>query len=333
MRRGDAAARRGEKFGEMRAARVTYLCSACLLYRDRTESRFVWGKFHLLSLSRCLAPGIGVTYPRIFFSRTSGGHVRILLICPIPLEYTSCRSALSLRDGAPLLGCRTARGSAAKAEILAVETGPAKARAAATTAAAAAEFQPDLVLDSGTCGALDGDMIVHGVVLATSCLEFDISGNGLPHRVIPEMRLPSALELIPRRESQKLMRALTELGKDGGLHVRSGIQASGELFIQSLQVRESLFAVTGALACNWETAGVFIAALRSRLPPLSVRIVSDLGDEDALRDFRRNARRASHLLYQFLAQALEAGWFASFQEHWRGVSHAHVERLPQRVLP
>jgi len=218
-------------------------------------------------------------------------------------------------------------------DILAVESGPAKARAAATTAAAAAEFQPDLVLDSGTCGALDGDLIVNGVILATSCLEFDISGNGLPHRIIPEMRLPAALEIIPRRESQKLMRSLTEQGKDSGLHVRSGIQASGELFIQSTQVRESLFAVTGALGCNWETAGVFIAALRSRLPPLSLRIVSDLGDEDALRDFRHNARRSSQLLYRFIADALEAGWFASFHEQWRGVSRAHVDRLPQRVLP
>ena len=34
--------------------------------RDRTESRFVWGKFHLLSLPLCLTLGIGVTYPHIF---------------------------------------------------------------------------------------------------------------------------------------------------------------------------------------------------------------------------------------------------------------------------
>jgi adenosylhomocysteine nucleosidase len=259
--------------------------------------------------------------------------VRILLICPIPLEYTSCRSALSLRDASAVLGCRAARGSVAKVDIMAVETGPAKARAASGTVAATAEFQPDLVVDTGTCGALDGDLIVNGIILATSCLEYDISGNGLPHRIIPEMKLPSAFDMMPRREGQRLMRSLTELGKDQGLYVRAGIQASGELFIQSLQVRESLFALSGALACNWETAGVFIAALRSSVPPLSLRIISDLGDEDALRDFRRNARRGSQALYRFLRDALEDGWFSAFNEQWKSVPHGQRERMPQRVLP
>ena len=57
----------------MRSARVTIPASRCLLYRDRTESRFVWGKFHLLSLSRCLARGIGVTYPHIFVQKQLRG--------------------------------------------------------------------------------------------------------------------------------------------------------------------------------------------------------------------------------------------------------------------
>jgi adenosylhomocysteine nucleosidase len=259
--------------------------------------------------------------------------VRVLLVCPIPLEYTSCRAALSLREAPPVLGCRVARGFAGSADVMAVESGPAKARAAAATVASADRFQPDLVVDTGTCGALDGEMIVGTVVLGTSCLEYDISGYGLPHRIIPEMKLPSVFELFPRRESQDLSRAFTEQGKDHGLHVRSGIQACGEFFIQSVEVRESLHAVSGAIACSWEAAGVFVAALRSQVPPLSIRVVSDLGDEDALRDFRRNARRCSQGLYRFIADTLESGWFASVYEKWKGAPRGHAERLPQRVLP
>jgi adenosylhomocysteine nucleosidase len=259
--------------------------------------------------------------------------VRVLLICPIPLEFTACRSALALRDAGRVLGCRVARGSAAKVDLMAVETGPAKARAAAGTVGAIGEFKPDLVVDTGTCGALDGDLIINALVIATSCLEYDIEGSGLPHRILPEMRLPSAFELMPRRDGQRLQRILTELGKDRGMHVRTGIQACGELFIQSGSVRESLFAVSGALACSWETAGVFIAALRAGVPPLSLRIVSDLGDEDAMRDFRRNARRGCQLLYRCLREALESGWFALFHEQWRPSARAQAERMPARVLP
>jgi adenosylhomocysteine nucleosidase len=259
--------------------------------------------------------------------------VRILFVCPIPLEYTSCRTALSLRDAQSVLGCRSARGAVGNADIMAVEAGPAKARAAAATVAAIQHFQPDFVVDAGTCGALDGELIVGALVLGMSCLEYDISGYGLPHRIIPEMRLPSVFEILPRREGQKLVRGLTALAMDRGLHLRSGIQACGEFFIQSGAVRESLRAVSGAVASSWETAGVFVAALRSKIPPISMRVVSDLGDEDAMRDFRRNARRCSQELFRFIRDCLDAGWFISVYDQWKVMPRAQVERLPSRVLP
>ena len=259
--------------------------------------------------------------------------MRILLICPIPLEYTTCRTALSLRDAQTVLGCRSARGAVGNVDIMTLETGPAKARAAAATVGGIDHFQPDLVVDTGTCGALDGDLIIDAIVVGMSCLEYDISGSGLPHRIIQEMRLPSAFDFLPRREGQKLVRALMELGKDRGLLLRTGTQACGEFFIESMQVRESLFALTAAVACNWETAGVFVGALRSRIPPLSLRVVSDLGDEDSLRDFRRNARRCSQALYRFVRDALESGWFISFYERWKSVPRGQTEKMPSRVLP
>ncbi len=46
--------------------------------------------------------------------------MRVLVICPIPIEFTSCRTALSLRDGKPVLGCRTSQGSIASLEIMAL---------------------------------------------------------------------------------------------------------------------------------------------------------------------------------------------------------------------
>jgi nucleoside phosphorylase len=259
--------------------------------------------------------------------------MRVLVICPIPLEYASCRAALSLRDVPQILGCRASRGSLASTEIMAIQSGPAKARAASATVAGIGTFQPDVVIDTGTCAALDGDITVNSIVVGINCLEFDISGTGLPSRIIPEMRLPSALQLVPRRESQRLVRSAADLGSGQGLQVRSGTQACGEFFIQSGEVRESLRAVSGAMACNWETAGVFIGALRARVPPLSLRVVSDLGDEDSLRDFRRNARGSAQELYRYLRSALESGWMLDFGAQWKSVRRAQVEKLAQLVLP
>ncbi len=259
--------------------------------------------------------------------------MRVVIICPIPLEFTTCRTFLSLRDGPVVLGCRTCQGTIANVDIIAVEAGPAKARAAAATLAGITQFHPDVVLDTGTCGALDGELIVDSIVIALSCLEFDISGTGLPRRVMPEMKLPSSFSFMPKKESEKLVRAAVELGKDLGFLVRSGIQACGEYFFQSTQVRESLFALTGALSSNWETAGVFIGSLRARVPALSIRVVTDLGDEDSLKDFKKNARRCSEELYRYIRSLIESGWFADFQSRWKQLTAAQVEKMALMILP
>jgi len=259
--------------------------------------------------------------------------VRILVICPIPLEFTNCRTGLSLRDSREILGCRTCRGSIANVEIIALQSGPAKARAASATVAGIDALQPDIVIDSGTCAALDGELVVNSIVIGLTCLEYDISGTGLPVRMIPEMRLPSGFQLLARREAQRLVRAATELGNGLGLQVRAGAQACGEFFIQSVQVRETLHAVSSAAACNWETAGVFIGALRARVPPLSLRVVSDLGDEDSLRDFRRNVRRSTQELYRFVRAGIESGWLLDFHSLWKSLGKGQVEKMAKMVLP
>lgn len=269
----------------------------------------------------------------IFFAAVGGeAPVRILLICPVPVEFTSCRSLLALRDVASVAGCRCARGSVAGHDLVAMQSGPGKARAAAATAAAAAAIVPDMVADTGTCGALDAGLVVGTIVVGHSCVEYDISGSGLPRRLMPEMKLPSALALLPRGEADRLQRAAVEVGRGTDRHVRGGSVACGEYFIDSAGVREPLAGLTGSLVATWETAGAFVAALRAGLPPLSLRAVTDLGDERSLLEFRRNARRVSRELYAFIRSLVEAGWFVRIRERWLEAD-IPAPRLAREVLP
>lgn len=259
--------------------------------------------------------------------------MRILIICPIPIEYTSCRNVMSLRDRSAISGCRAAHGSVSGVEITAVEAGPAKARAAAATAAGIHECGPGFVVDSGCCAALDSGLIVGTILAATSCIEYDISGKGLPEQVLPDMRLPSALDFLERGPREKIVRAALGAGGSLGLQARSGIQACGELLVYSRDFRDALHARTGAAACNWETAGVFVAALRAAVPPLSFRAVTDLGDENARGDFRRNARNAASGLYRHLLALLDSGWFSGLADVWGRTVKDPGENLPKAVLP
>ncbi len=114
------------------------------------------------------------------------------------------------------------------------------------------------------------------------------SSTTSPARACPGGSFPRCASPRPCRccrgpPMDRLLRAAVEMGRGTDHHVRHGVQACGEFFIDSPRFREPLAALTGALAANWESAGVFVAALRAGVPPVSIRAVSDLGDERSLR--------------------------------------------------
>ena len=171
------------------------------------------------------------------------------------------------------------------------------------------------------------------IILCRDCYEYDIGGSGFPTRSIPEMKLPSALSLLPSAEREMLFREASETGSTESFQVRVGNQVCGELLIQSLEMREALYSLFQAYGANRETAGVFVGALKNSLPPLSVCIVTDLGNEQALKEFRSNIKKKSGELYKYVQVLAEYGWFDHFLESWRILRSATIDKLPQYVLP
>ncbi|UCF97609.1 MAG: hypothetical protein JSV89_20920 [Spirochaetaceae bacterium] len=259
--------------------------------------------------------------------------VKVLLICPFPVEFNACREVLGLRDSRPLSGCRSARGVAGNNDVFALESGPAKARAAAATVAGCLTYTPELVVDTGSCAGTEPGAFVGQLILCRDCYEYDISGSGFPTRSIPEMKLPSAISLLPSADRETLLREAGETGSTENFQVHVGNQACGEFLIQSQEMREALYSLFQASGANWETAGVFVGALKNRLPPLSIRVVTDLGNEQALSDFQANIKKKARELYRYVQVLAEYGWFDRFFGCWQKLDPATIERLPQSVLP
>jgi hypothetical protein len=115
--------------------------------------------------------------------------------------------------------------------------------------------------------------------------------------------------------------------------VSIGYQACGEYVINSLAMREELFDLFHVSGSNWETAGVFISALRAGKPVTSIRVVSDLGNKDAIRDFRRNAKASAGVLYQYIKNLLDAEWFGAVIEQWEKLPREILAKVPKTVLP
>jgi nucleoside phosphorylase len=282
--------------------------------------------------------GMGAN-PSPFFSLDSGSippllfpnRMKLLILSPIPVEYAACREAMGLRELPALAGRRCGYTAAGEVELYCLETGPGKARAATGALLGIQRFGPDLLLDSGSCAGIAPGVGVGQIVAARECFEVDLAGPPFPRRLLPEMRLPSAFSFLPKQAGEALQHEALASGEAGCL--RLGNQACGEFLIHSAELRAELYGVFRATAGNWETAGVFIAALRASQPALSFRIVTDLGDRNALRDFRRQVRPRARELYRYLAGLAESGWFGRFLQHWGRLEPSLLASLPSRVLP
>jgi len=240
---------------------------------------------------------------------------------------------MGLRETSPVAGCKASFARVDTWDVVAVQSGPGKSRAASAAAGGFFAFGPDVLVDSGSCGGVAVGTTVDQVILCDTCHEYDISGSGLPVRALKEMELPSAFTFLNARDRDRLSREAVEAGAGTQTSVVMGNQGCGELVVQSIEVKELLSRLFHLTAANWETAAVFVTALRLGVPPLSVRVVTDVGDENAVRDFRKNVHRSTRVLYQYLGALLRGGWFADFMRAWDGRDDASLDRLQEAVLP
>jgi len=259
--------------------------------------------------------------------------MKILLVIPIPVEYKACKEIFPLEKEDIIYGCRTGKAVINGCKIYTIQSGPAKSRAAMATIAAIEKYYPDVVLDTGSCAGIQPGTIIKQIIIGKKCVEYDISGVGVPKKRMAVMNLYSGFDFLPFSTKELLLRNAAEYGRNEGFNVFVGIQACGEFIINSIRMRELLYNLFHAAGGNWESAGVFISALRACLPVFSVRVITDLGNKNALLDFRQNVKPCAKELYKYIRVLIEAGWFSQFIEDWQKLSKKIIQSLVKSVRP
>ena len=185
--------------------------------------------------------------------------MRLLLIASAPMEFRFGGACFSLPSALPVDWSRTIRlGSH---DVLAVANGAGAMRAASAVDAAAAVFHPDAVISTGFCGALDPDLRVADVVVATAVVSADRRYNALP------------------------------VSTAAAYH--SGVVCSIDRVAQTAEEKRRLRA-GGAMAVEMEAAGVAARAQALGLPFHCIRVVTDLAGETMANDFNAALRSDGH---------------------------------------
>jgi len=187
--------------------------------------------------------------------------VRLLLFASDPMEFRGILARAERVQPTPLPVDWAHTIQLGGHDLLLVANGVGARRAASAVDAAAEAFQPDAVVSTGFCGALDPQLALADVVVATSVAAANRSYQAVP--------VTSA-----------------------AAH-HSGVVRSIDQVAQTAEEKCRLHA-GGAIAVEMEAAGVAARAETRGLPFYCVRAVTDLAGETMANDFNAALRADGH---------------------------------------
>jgi adenosylhomocysteine/aminodeoxyfutalosine nucleosidase len=162
------------------------------------------------------------------------------------------------------------------------------------------KFKIEKLLFSGVAGAIDKDLKIGDLIIATKTAQHDVDLTvfGYEPGFIPESRVffdcDSSLNEIARKVANKM-----------GIKLKEGIIASGDQFIHSKEKKEWIKNTFNASAIEMEGAAVGCVCFNENIPFFMLRSISDTAEEGAGVDFDEFLEESSKISAKFLLNMLK----------------------------
>lgn len=166
--------------------------------------------------------------------------------------------------------------------------GVGKVNAAACTAAMILEFAPEYILNTGVAGALGAGITVGDVIIADSCIEYDLEYGSIGD-ARGSVFYPDSTSEIVMPADDRLSALLEQAAKavsNGDFEVKRGAVATGDRFVSSDEARRDILeAFPNALCCEMEGAAIAHVCRLYSVGFSVLRSMSDSADGGAEMDF------------------------------------------------
>lgn len=216
--------------------------------------------------------------------------MKIGIIGAMEVEVELLREALQDRKNEMLYGFTFHRGKIGNHEIVVSLSGIGKVSAAVATALLIQNYNPDLLINTGTAGGLK-DTKVYDIVLATEIRHHDVDVTAFGYEIGQQAKMPPAFfsneEWLIKVE--KHCQKYTE-------QLRKGVVVSGDSFISNKDRRawiEEKFPT--ALAVEMEASAIAQTCYLMNTPFLMLRAISDSAGEGDTVSFDTFVEKAGRL--------------------------------------
>ncbi|AIT09221.1 S-adenosylhomocysteine nucleosidase [Candidatus Francisella endociliophora] len=161
------------------------------------------------------------------------------------------------------------------------------------------KFGVEALLFTGVAGGLQ-DLKVGDIIAATATVQHDvdITAFGYPHGKIPtsEVEIATSTEILQQAQI---------VAKELDLYLQTGVIATGDQFIHSVEKKDFVIKEFGAKAIEMEGGSVNLICNEMGVPSLILRSISDTADGDAPENFDEFAKIAANRSAEFVTKLVE----------------------------
>ncbi|NPA11684.1 MAG: 5'-methylthioadenosine/adenosylhomocysteine nucleosidase [Epsilonproteobacteria bacterium] len=174
-----------------------------------------------------------------------------------------------------------------------------KVNASITASVLLEKFKADVLLFSGVAGAIDEDLKIGDLIIASKTCQHDVDLTvfGYEPGFIPESKTFYDCD-------ENLRNIAKDVAKEKGIKLKEGIIASGDQFIHNKEKKEWIKNTFNASAIEMEGGAVGCVAWHFGVPFFMLRSISDSAEEGAGVDFDEFLEESSKVSAAFLIDML-----------------------------
>lgn len=201
--------------------------------------------------------------------------MNVLISCALPSEFNEARNQIGLKEITTKKD-RPRIAHSKKITLICTGIGKINSLISLQSVISRLENPPDIIIDTGTCGALDEEHSIFDIVTTAKAIDFyNVEVIGSPYI---------------NNQLEKLNLLLPELTI--GNEIIGSIETSIVLKSDKNKLLDNEVNIV-----TWETSSVFALAKKLDIPFFSIRVVTDKCDENTFRDFKANCSTGCKKLY------------------------------------
>ena len=208
-------------------------------------------------------------------------------------EIDALKASIENPEYATVSGIEFVSGNLGNVDLVVAQCGIGKVFAAMCAQAMIMYYGPDMILNIGVGGSLTPELNIADVGIGSAVVQHDVDTTGLgdPAGMI------SGINIVELPCHADMIDGLEKAAVSLGVHSKTGVIASGDVFVNDPAVKQHLADAFSGIVCEMEGGAIAQVCYVNEIPCAVLRAVSDNGDADANRDYSDALQRAADVAF------------------------------------